>query len=106
MTFDHSSLEEPPVRIDATGLRMRPSDMRQLTKATGRTLEQLLQSEESADKFQAMAFIELRRRHPDLNADELWELAGDVEVEMGADLADPTVSAQPTISPPSVGTGA
>ena len=105
MTFDDSALE-PPVRIDATGIRMRPNDMRQLTKATGRTFEQLLQSEESADKFQAMSFIELRRRHPDLDAGELWDMAGDVVVEMGNDQVDPTVSVLPTISPPSADTGA
>lgn len=97
-------MDEPPVRIDATGIRMRPADMRQLTKATGRSFEQLINSEESADKFQAMAFIELRRRHPDLDADELWELAGNTEIELGNDQPDPTVSVPPTISPPSVAT--
>jgi hypothetical protein len=96
---------EPPVRIDATQLRMRPADMRQLTKATGRTFEQLLQSDESADKFQAMAFIELRRRHPEMDADQLWSMAGDVEVEMGAETVDPTGNGQPTISLPSAVTG-
>jgi hypothetical protein len=99
--------EEPPVYIDATQLRMRPSDMRQLTKATGRTFEQLLQSDESADKFQAMAFIELRRRHrdADLDADQLWAMAGDVEIELGDETPDPTANGRPTISLPSAATG-
>jgi hypothetical protein len=97
--------EEPPVRIEATSLRMRPSDMRQLTKATGRTLEQLLQSDESADKFQAMAFMELRRRHPALDADQLWSMAGDVEVEIGGETPDPTANGQQTISLPYADTG-
>jgi hypothetical protein len=96
---------EPPVRIDATALRMRPADMRQLTKATGRNFEQLLASEESADKFQAMAFIELRRRHPDYDADQLWALAGDTEVEMGSEAPDPTGNGRRTTSPPSAVTG-
>jgi len=98
-------MTEPPVRIDATAMRMQPNAMRQLTKATGRTLEQLLASEESADKFQAMAFIELKRRHPLREAAELWELAGEVEVEMAAETVDPTGNGRPTISPPSAVTG-
>jgi hypothetical protein len=84
---------------------MRPNDMRQLTKATGRTLEQLLASEESADKFQAMAFIELRRRHPDYDSGMLWELAGDTEVEVSEEAADPTDREPPTTSLPSVVSG-
>jgi hypothetical protein len=98
-------MTEPPVRIDATSLRMRPSDMRQLTKVTGRTFDQLMQSDEAADKFQALAFVELRRRHPDLDGGEVWELAGDVEVELGAERPDPTGNGRPTISPPSAVTG-
>jgi hypothetical protein len=98
-------MTEPPVRIDATSLRMRPADMRQLTKATGRTYEQLLGSEETADKFQAMAFIELRRRHPETDADQLWSMAGDVEIEMGTEPPDPTANGQQTISLPSAVTG-
>jgi hypothetical protein len=97
--------EEPPVRIDATQLRMRPSDMRQLTKTTGRTFEQLLESDESADKFQAMAFIELRRRHRDLDGDQLWSMAGEVEIELGDELPDPTANGLPTMSLPSAATG-
>ena len=98
-------MTEPPVRIDATAMRMQPSAMRQLTKATGRTLEQLLNSEESADKFQAMAFMELRRRHPLKEAAELWDMAGEVEVELGTEAVDPTANGRPTTSPPSVVTG-
>jgi hypothetical protein len=79
--------------------------MRHLTKATGRSFDQLMSSDESADKFQALAFIELRRRHPDLDAGELWELAGDTEVEMGIEPVDPTESEQPTMLLSSVDTG-
>jgi hypothetical protein len=84
---------------------MQPAAMRQLTKATGRTLEQLLQSDESADKFQAMAFMELKRRHPEMDAGALWELAGEVEVELANEAPDPTANGRLTISPPSVVTG-
>jgi hemerythrin-like domain-containing protein len=92
--------DEPAVRVDATGMRMQPNAMRQLSKATGRSFEQLLNSDESADKFQAMAFIELKRRHPDWEAAALWELAGEVEVELGTEPPDPTGNGRPTISPP------
>jgi hypothetical protein len=98
-------MTEPPVRIETTALRMQPDAMRQLTKATGRTLEQLLASEESADKFQAMAFMELKRRHPEREAAELWQMAGEVEVELGTEAVDPTANGRPTMSLPSVVSG-
>ena len=84
---------------------MTPSVMRLLSKTTGRSMEQLLQSEESADKFQAMAFVELRRRHPDWDGDELWAAAGDVEVELGSEPPDFTGNGQPITVPPSAVTG-
>ena len=85
---------------------MTPSVMRLLSKTTGRSMEQLLQSEESADKFQAIAFFEVRRRHPELSAEDLWQLAGDVEVELGGtDTPDPFATVSSTESPPSPTTG-
>jgi len=87
-------------------MRMQPNAMRQLTKATGRTFDQLLESGEPADKFQAMAFIELKRRHPDMDVADLWTLAGEVEIELGAETVDPTGNGRPTTWPPSAVTGA
>ena len=52
------------LRFDPSTIRINPQAMRMLTAATGRTMEQLMASDEPADKFQAMAFFELRRRHP------------------------------------------
>ena len=98
-------MTEPPVRIDVTALRMAPSVMRLLSHTTGRSMEQLLQSEESADKFQAMAFVELRRRHPELDGDQLWAAAGDVEVELVNEPPDFTGNGLPTTSPPYAATG-
>jgi len=94
------------VRIDPNNVRMSPQAMRMLTRATGRTMEQLMNSEESADKFQAIAFFEVRRRHPELSAEDLWQLAGDVEVELGGtDTPDPFATVSSTESPPSPTTG-
>lgn len=93
------------VYIDAAHVRMSATAMRMLTKATGRTMEQLMQSEESADKFQTMAFFELRRRHPGLDAAELWQLAGDAEVEMSGEPPDPFGTASSTGSPALPATG-
>ena len=79
------------------GFRTRASDARALTKATGRTLGELLAGEDMADQLQAFAFIELRRRerdaqpHPDRgefiyrDPAETWELAGETDVEMDGD---------------------
>jgi hypothetical protein len=36
-----------------------------------------------------------------MDADQVWSLAGDTEVEMGAETPDPTVNGPPTISLPS-----
>lgn len=98
-------MTEPPVRLDVTALRMTPSVMRLLSHTTGRSVEQLLQSEESADKFQAMAFIELHRRHPDWSGDELWAAAADTEVILSPEPPDFTGNGQPTTVPPSAVTG-
>jgi hypothetical protein len=95
------------VHIDPNNVRLSPQAMRMLTKATGRTMSQLMESPEDADKFQAMAFFELRRRHPNLSAEDLWDRAGTVEIELGAVVtADPFGTAPSTGSPTSPTTGA
>jgi len=93
------------VYLDVQNIRMSPQAMRLLTKATGRSMTQLMESPEDADKFQAMAFFEVRRRHPELSAEQLWELAGEVEVELGAVTPDPFGTASSTGSPASPTTG-
>ena len=84
--------DEPLIRITAaSGLRLRPADLRQLTKATGRTFDQLINSEETADKMQALAFLELRRRHPDYDADQMDPMQpqeGDDKPDSGDDVED------------------
>ena len=85
--------------------------MRSLKKATGRSMTELLQDEEDeGNRIQVMAFAELHRRAaraghlPD--ADELWTLAGTVEVEFTAPTVDPLDDGSSPTSPPSAGTGA
>jgi hypothetical protein len=97
---DNGTVSEPEVvHIDSEHVRMSPQAMRMLTAATGRTLEQLMDSEESADKFQALAFVELHRRHRDVGPAELWEMAGDVEVELTPPAADPFGTGSSTLAP-------
>ena len=106
MTTNGTAADMEVVRIDPANIRMSPQAMRMLTVATGRTMEQLMQSDESADKFQAMAFFELRRRHPGLDPTELWDLAGEAEVEMGGDQTpDPFGTGSSTGTPLSPATG-
>jgi len=99
-------IDEPAVSVQMTSLRMRPYDMRQLTKVTGRTFQQMVDSDEPADKLQALAFVELLHRHPGDDPAELWERAGMVYVELNAEPVDPTANGRPTMSPPSAVTGA
>jgi hypothetical protein len=84
------------VTLAGRGFRVRANDMRALRKATGMTMAELLDSDDLADQTQAMAFLSLRRKYPDLDAGELWEAAGDVEVdydaEPGVQLPDPTAA--------------
>jgi hypothetical protein len=106
-----------PVVVDSTGgvaFRVSAEAMRALTKATGRTMSSLLQEEDDeADRFQAIAFLELHRRAakaghlPD--AGELWERAGLVDIEVAGPAApvaaDPLGAGSSPTSPPSAGTG-
>lgn len=69
-------------------LALRPSDMAAVEKVTGRSYGEIVGAG-SAETFQAFAFVELRRR--DRLAErvtdpfELWELAAEIDVVMGAD---------------------
>ena len=84
--------EDEVIVIGTRGFRVRANDIRALKKATGLTLGDMLEGDDMADQTQAMAFLQLRRRHPDADPGELWERAGDVDIEMEGEppTPDPT----------------
>jgi nucleoid DNA-binding protein len=110
MTSDYL---EAPVAIDPDKpLRASADAMRAFTKATGSTLTDVLQGEDDADRFQALAFFELHVRAakaghlPD--AGELYELAGRVTIVFEAPanvVADPLDAGSSRTSPRSAATG-
>lgn len=75
-----------PVHVDTSRMAQRPSDMRAVEKVTGLTFGEVMGAG-TADTFQAIALIELRKRDPAAGRvtddGELWELAGELEVVMG-----------------------
>jgi len=79
-------MTDQPIRVSSRGFRLRPSDGRALTKATGRTLNELLSGSDMADQLQAFAFIELRRRDRDNGAErdplDVWAAAEEADIEM------------------------
>jgi hypothetical protein len=90
-------LDEPEiVTVGARGFRVRANDIRALKKATGLTLGDLLNGDDMADQTQAMAFLALRRKHPDEDPGELWERAGDIDVEFDAEPPTPDPTAAPS----------
>ena len=104
-------LDEPVMVSASHPLRLSADAMRSLTKATGRTMSELLQDDQDeANRVQVMAFAQLHRRAaaaghlPD--AAELWERAGLVEVEFQGEAVDPTEGASSGTLPPSATTGA
>jgi hypothetical protein len=94
------------VHVDPTMVKVNAGRMRLLTAVTGRTMDQLFQSDEPADRIQALAFFELAGLHLDLEPAQLWELAGSVDVVLGAgDTPDPFGIGSSTLAPPSAVTG-
>ena len=89
--------DEEAVTVTARGFRVRANDIRALKKATGLTLGDLLNGDDMADQTQAMAFLALRRRHPDEDPALLWDRSGDVEVNF----ADEVPTPDPTDAPSS-----
>jgi hypothetical protein len=85
------------VTVGTKGFRVRANDIRALKKATGLTMGDLLSGNDMADQTQAMAFLALRRQHPDEDPGELWERAGDAEVEFEGEALTP----DPTVAPSS-----
>ena len=109
---------DTPVMISGEKpMRMTAAGMRALVKATGRPLSDVMGGDEDeADRFQAIAFLELHRRAartghmPD--AGTLWDQAGLVEIDVSTDsdlnrsvLEDPTGGGPSPTSPRSAGTG-
>jgi hypothetical protein len=90
-------IDEDLVQVGMRGFRVRANDIRALKKATGLTLGDLLSGDDMADQTQAMAFLSLRRRHPDEDPALLWERAGDAEVEFEGEAPKP----DPTVAPSS-----
>jgi hypothetical protein len=104
VTSKRDYLDDPVTLIAGEGLRFSADALRALNKATGRTLTELVDSDDQVDRFQTMAFAELHRRAaraghlPD--AGELWERAGRVELILEpAKPLDPTAGEFSTTSP-------
>jgi len=91
------------VRIDPTGgIRFSPNELRDLRVTSGRSMTELFQDGDDADRMQAMAWLELRRRGHRVT----WDAAGDVAVELVTPTPDPTTGDSSTSSQPSADSGA
>ncbi len=113
MTSKDDYLAAPMLLDPAKPLRASADAMRAYTKATGRTLTDVLQGEDEPERFQALAFFELHARAvkaghmPD--AGTLYDRAGCLEIDFEtpqAPYADPLGDGSSRTSPPSAGTGA
>lgn len=95
MSEEPSELEEIVVNVDQRGFMVRPSDGRALEKATGKTFDEVMSTDDVLERSQMFAFMELRRRE---RADqpnpargvydyrdpaETWEMAAEVDVAYG-----------------------
>jgi hypothetical protein len=107
---DHPHYDDPILIGENHPMRLSADALRALKKATGHTMTELVQDDEDdLSRFQVMAFAELYRRYatsghmPD--AATLWERAGAVEIEFGAEALDPTSGESLTDSLPSAATG-
>jgi hypothetical protein len=92
-------------------LRMSANALRALRKGAGRPMSELMEDDsDDGNRPQVMAFLELYSRaqragHP-VEAGELWQLAGDIEVIYTQPPApDPLAAESSPISPRSVTTG-
>jgi len=102
--------EHRDVAVDANAaVRFRPVDMKVIRAITGRSVMDMIRSGDEgddADRFQALAFFALRRDDKEAATAELWELAGEADIEMVAPAPDPTNGSTSTDSPRSAVTGA
>lgn len=66
----------------AADIRMTPNQIRALKAETGRSLTELLSEDaDDGDRFQAIAWLQLRRQG--VNAH--WDDVGDIEIQLGED---------------------
>ena len=84
------------ITVSGRGFRVRANDIRALKKATGMSLGDLLNSDDMADQTQAMAFLQLRRLHPEEDPGELWERSGDVDIEFEGPNPTPDPTDEPS----------
>jgi len=86
-----------------TGLKFTPSELAIVKERTGRSLMQILQDEETDEKFTVMAWLRLRRDGHDIDYDDM----GNVIIDIGpGEPPDPTSAMPSTIWPNSAGSGA
>lgn len=99
------------VRIDALDQRKIPSPgtMRAIKAETGRSWDELVgEHADTADRFQTMIWIKLRREIPDLRWDDCAEIEIEIDEGTVAAALDPTrLAGSPgsDSSPASVGSG-
>jgi len=90
------------VTLTSVAPRFSANELRMLKAQTGRTMEDLLgPGAEDADRWQTMAWLELRRAGHDVS----WQDAGDVQVAVVDETPDPTNGGPSTSSPGSAATG-
>lgn len=97
------------ITIDASEpIRMRVADMRIIAEITGRSWDDIFNSEDLPDRMQVLVFWKLRRIHREKGAAVLWKEAEDAEftLEGGPATPDPTKRGSSRALPRSADTGA
>lgn len=82
----------------------RPNDIRTIKAITGISLMAMIDGDDDADKFCALAFFALRREEPDALASKLWAQIEYADVVVEAQPVDPTSGDTSRVSPPSAST--
>ena len=83
----------------------RPNDLRTVKAITGVSLMAMIDGDDDADRFCALAFFALRREEPDALASKLWAQVEYADIELGeAPAVDPTSGDTSKVSPPSAST--
>ena len=105
---DVTSTHELPALVHLAAEEARripsPGTQRALKAETGRAFDELCGPDaDSADRFQTLIWMKLRRSIPGLR----WDECADVDVQIDEDVVavDPTRLAGSAISPPSAGSG-
>jgi hypothetical protein len=82
----------------------RPNDIRTVKAITGLSLMAMIDGDDDADKFCALAFFSLRREEPETLASTLWAQVEQADLEIEAARVDPTSGGTSRGSPPSAST--